>query len=336
MKQGTKSRQWTFEEALALICDESQPLLRPVIAFLSSPGRAEVGRFADCWRGMAAERRREVIAAMVEMAEADFELDYNAIFRWALQSRDPLVRERAVEGLWEDEQPSLIEPLLRMMKEDPEAAVRARAATSLGRFALLAELGDISEERAARVREGLLEVIENQDEKVEVRRRAIESVAYLSDAPVRQIIDRAYEAPEEEMRLSAVFAMGRTADKHWAEPVLRELHAPDPAMRYEAARAAGEIALRPAVPDLIRLLNDHDPEVQQIAVWALGQIGGAQARRALKLCQGSPSESIREAAEDALSELDFSSAPLDLFCHDAEAGRDEAGSAPDEASLDEE
>ena len=318
MRPSTKSRQWTFEEALALVCDQSQPLSRPVIAFLSGAGRAEVSRFAECWRQMPPERHRELISTMVEMAEADFGMDFNAIFRWVLRSDDPRVRELAVEGLWEDEQPSLIEPLLRLMQQDPEPAVRARAASSLGRFALLAELGDIDESKTARLRDGLLAVAHNREENIEVRRRAIESVAYLSDAPVREIIDEAYAAADERMRISAVFAMGRTADDHWAEPVLRELHAPNPAMRYEAARAAGEIALRPAVGELIALLADPDSEVQQVAIWALGQIGGARARRALQACRASPDEATREAAEEALSELDFASAPLDMFYFDGE------------------
>jgi HEAT repeat protein len=320
MKCGTKSQQWAFEEALALVCDAEQPLSRAVIAFLSGAGRAEVQRFADCWREMPEGRRRDVIAAMVEMAEADFELDYNAIFRWALQSEDAVVRERAVEGLWEDDHPNLIDPLVRMMRSDPAAAVRARAAMSLGRFALLAELGDISEERAARVRDSLLESIENRCEELEVRRRAIEAVAYMSDAPVREIIDEAYACADERMRLSAVFAMGRTADPHWAGPVLRELRSATPAMRYEAVRAAGEIALRAAVGELISLLTDQDSEVRQMATWALGQIGGPQARRALEVCRASADEAMREAAQDALDELDFASTPLDLLLYDTETG----------------
>jgi len=325
MKSSAKSRSWTFEEALALVCSETQPLSRQVIAYLSGAGRAEVARFADCWHEMPVERRRELIGSMVEMAEADFEMDFNAIFRWALQSDDAVVRRQAIDGLWEDDQPSLIEPLVHIMHHDPDEGVRAEAAVSLGHFALLAELGDIPEERATRLRQALVAVIDNRGEALEVRRRAVESVAYLSEAPVRRIIDEAYADPHEEMRLSAVFAMGRTADPHWAEPIMRELRNPEPAMRYEAARAAGEIVLRPAVGQLIALLNDSDAEVRQMAIWALGQIGGPQARQALKVCQSSHDEATREAAEEALAELDFASEPLDMFVCDAgeQAGQGE-------------
>jgi HEAT repeat protein len=326
MKSGTKSHLWTFEEALTLVCDESQSLSRSVLTFLSGAGRAEVSRFASCWRQMSVERRRELVSTMVEMAEADFELDYNAIFRWSLQSDDPIVRRRAIEGLWEDDQPTLIDPLLRILRGDPEDSVRAEAATLLGRFALQAELGELSEEQAATVRDGLLQAIGDRDETIEVRRRSIESLAYMSDAHVDEIINAAYADPDEKMRLSAVHAMGRTADPHWSEPVQQELHSPNPAMRFEAARAAGEIALKSAVGDLIQLLNDADAEVRQMAIWSLGQVGGAKARRALQACQSSADEAMRDAAEDALAELDLGSVPLDLFYHESEgkAGADEA------------
>lgn len=325
MKSGTKSHLWTFEEALALVCDESQALARSVVAFLSGAGRAEVSRFAECWRDMSDERRRELISLMAEMAESDFELDFNDIFRWSLRAEDPVVRERAIEGLWEDDRPALIEPLVRMMKEDPAEGVRAKAAISLGRFALQAELGELSEERARQVREGLLEVIARRSESDEVRRRAIEAVAYLSEVPLEEIITEAYTSSNERMRQSAVFAMGRTADTRWAAEVRAELRSPSPAMRYEAARAAGEISLKSAAGQLIRMLKDPDSEVRQMAAWALGQVGGEHARRALEACQSSDDEAMREAAEDALAELDFGTGDLDMFYFEAEG---EPGEGP--------
>ena len=77
--------------------------------------------------------------------------------------------------------------------------------------------------------------------------------------------------------------------------------------------------MRPAVGDLISLLTDRGAEVRQMAIWALGQIGGPQARRALEACRAAPDESMREAAEEAISELEFASAPLDMLRHEATA-----------------
>ncbi len=99
---------------------------------------------------------------------------------------------------------------------------------------------------------------------------------------VQDIIAAAYESSDESMRVSAVFAMGRSMDATWVEPVLAELSNRNPAMRCEAARACGELEIKEAISPLIRFVSDPDPEVQAAAIEALGQIGGQRARRVLE------------------------------------------------------
>jgi HEAT repeat protein len=107
------------------------------------------------------------------------------------------------------------------------------------------------------------------------------------------------------MRISAVFAMGRSADSRWAPQVKQELFSPNPEMRYEAARACGELQISDTVTDLAELTEDVDPEVQEAALWALGQIGGDKAREILQRYCESECEATRVAAEAALDELEF-------------------------------
>jgi HEAT repeat protein len=107
------------------------------------------------------------------------------------------------------------------------------------------------------------------------------------------------------MRVSAIFAMGRSADARWAPQVKQELFSPNSEMRYEAARACGELQLSDTVTELRELAEDVDPEVQEAALWALGQIGGDKARQILERYCASDSEAIRTAAEAALDELEF-------------------------------
>ena len=95
-----------------------------------------------------------------------------------------------------------------------------------------------------------------------MRRRAVESISYINDDPVRRIIDRAYSDSDPHMRESAVFAMGRSADIIWADTVLAELQSKSPAMRYEAARATGELQLKRAVPALTKMAEEDDPDLQ--------------------------------------------------------------------------
>jgi len=107
------------------------------------------------------------------------------------------------------------------------------------------------------------------------------------------------------MQISAVFAMGRSADTRWARQVRQELFSPNTALRYEAARACGELQLSEAVPELEELADDVDHEVQEAALWALGQVGGDKAREILEHYCLAENEATQTAAEAALDELEF-------------------------------
>ena len=238
------------------------------------------------------------------------------MFRFCLGDEDERVREAAIEGLWEDDDPTLINPLITLLQDDPSSSVRAGAAISLSRYVLLGELDKIKVRHFAPVREALLKTIHSPLEDLEVRRRATESIAYSSEESVRSIIEAAYYDEDESMRVSAVFAMGRSADPNWSHLVISELESSRPEMRYEAAMACGELELSAATPLLADLANDPDREVQEAAICALGQIGGNEARRILYTCYEEGDQSLREAVEEALEQLDFVHGFLDIRLDD--------------------
>jgi len=312
----------TLEGALRLIADEVALVSSKMLYALSGASRAEAQRFRNVWPAVSLERRRRVVGLLVESAESNFELDFNALLRVTLEDPDDRVRFLSVEGLWEDESVALVAPLVRIVRHDEAMEVRAAAAESLGRFVLLAELGELAERHASLIRGTLLEAIDNSDEHVDVRRRAVEAIAYWGEDFVRDIIAAAYEEPDEVMRVSAVFSMGRSADVFWSSTVQEELFGSSPAVRYEAARASGELELKDAVPSLVRLVSDPDREVQFAAVAALGQIGGMQAREALERCCSSADEAMRLTAEDALGELELGQQPLNLLAFEASMNED--------------
>jgi HEAT repeat protein len=157
-----------------------------------------------------------------------------------------------------------------------------------------------------------------------VRRRALESLGFLSDDGTSQLIVQAYHHADDRLKQSAVFAMGRSLDtERWGTIVAEELVSPDPEMRYEAARAAGELEYAPAVRKLGELLDDVDEEVQLATVWSLGQIGGDKARQLLMAVLESDAEHLYEQAEDALAELEFKADNLDFKMLDFDDEEDE-------------
>lgn len=318
------------------------------LSALSALDEGSVNSFIKIFSRLDEGQRRRAMRHLVKQAERDFMLDYDAIFFRCVDADDPEVRRYAIDGLWEYERKDLIVPLLERLRSDSFAYVRASAAMALGRYVFMAECDELSARQAGEIRDALVSVVEDDYEEVRVVRRAVESLAYINDdKEIRSIIERAYAHDDPEMRASALFAMGRHAERRWADIVITELHSEEPGLRYEAARASGELGLREAISRLIELAEGSDGEVQAVSIRALGQIGGQRARRALEEYERSDSAAVREAAADALEELDFAEGDFDLLVYDphgsefhqvdvSEEGDEEEDDADEKASYREE
>jgi HEAT repeat protein len=285
---------------------------------LSDLSGEDLVEFRTAWTELPADHRRRLIRALVELAEASFQVSFDAIFRFCLEDNEDYVRARAIEGLWEDERVALVGPLVTMLRHDPSPDVRSAAAKGLGRFVLGGELERIEPPIQARIITDLLTTFYLAGESIEVRRRAVESVAYACTSDVLAALEVAYYEEDERMRLSALVGMGRTCDPRWESILLDELGNRSPAMRYEAALASGELSLKSAVSSLERLLDDADNQVRDASIWALGQIGGARAREALLSAYDHADENTRSAIEDALAEQALAEGDLDFLLYEIE------------------
>jgi len=300
----------SFEVALGELRREQENLSKPNLYGFSSMRPEDLDRLQEEWSRIDFAHRRQILMMLLEIAEDSFEVDFNAFYRHCLSDEDEEVRAKAIGGLWEDEDPRLIPILIDLVGQDPSLVVRAQAATALGRFSLLTELGEISEGYRKVIKSALIQIVDGPSELLDVRRRAVESLGCMSGEDVEEMIAQAYDHPEEKMRISAVYAMGRNSSDRWLDTLVDELTSDAPEMRYEAAWACGELRNQRAVPLLIQLIDDPDPEVQGAAIWALGQVGGKPAREALLACSEADDEAIRDASLEALAELDFFDEPF--------------------------
>ena len=162
---------------------------------------------------------------------------------------------------------------------------------------------------AMRAEQALMAALANGAESLLVQCRALESIAYSGEVGVRQLIEDAYYSPVEEMRLSALIAMGHSADIRWRKLARAELDNPSPAMRAEAAYACGELEAKSALPELLDLLEDEEQMVRLAVISALGHIGGKPAKTALRAIAASSDEVEAFAAEEALEEMAFYAGP---------------------------
>jgi HEAT repeat protein len=298
------------EQTIAKLVNPETKLSDSWLVDLSSLNSAELEKLEQAWPTIEAKRRRQVIYHLVELTEDNFELDFDSIFKRCLKDEDAEVRSKAIEGLWENEEASLIEPLIELLEKDSSEAVQAAAATALGKFALLAELDKLRPSYKERISRSLLAVINDKGKPVEVKRRALEAASPLTLPQMNKAIAQAYQSGNNKFKISALFAMGKSGNPSWLPVLCKELANTDAEIRYEAAGACGELGEEEAASYLCELASDPDIDVRLAAIQALGKIGGPEAKGCLEKCLNYPDEALQEAAEQALSHLEAEEDPL--------------------------
>ena len=280
------------------------------LARLSGLSSEEMVQFKLGWVSLPWQRRREIIGRLVELGEDSPDLDFFDVFLACLKDDDDEVKAKAAHGLWESDDRVVIRPLIGLLANDSSNKVKAAAATSLGKFATLAQNRKLHSRDGDRLRDTLLEAIRRDGQDPTVVRSAIEAVAPLAGPEVDQVIGEAYEDEDLKFKQSALFAMGQSSESKWLPKVLQELRHADAAIRYEAVTACGLLGDEATVPDLIDLVEDEDLQVQLAAINALGEVGGPLAKRALAGYLKTGDETLEEAARDALANVEFDDDPL--------------------------
>ncbi len=307
------------EKSFEVVLDElfhADPLPIRFLHRLSDMQDEEWETFVAGWTAVPDERRQAIVRHLADISEDNFVVDFAPVFVHSFE--DPLaeVRVAALDGLWDSTDLKLIPKITTLLQEDPEEAVRAAAAGALGHYILLAEWGQLP----ARILPGLVETLLAEYDKAEtaeaVRRVLLEGLGAAHHPRINALIEEAYEEGDQAMQMSAVFAMGNTADRRWTVTVLGEMSSPYEEMRTEAARAAGAIGNSDFVPQLAELAYDEDLGVRVAAVTALGQIGGDEVQRILANMLDDPEveeeDAVFEAVEEAMEEAAMMAGDFDF------------------------
>jgi hypothetical protein len=296
----------TLEEVLYNLVREPEELSTNELAVFSDLSRADADETRRVWALIPLQRRRAVVSSVTELFADNLDLDFGTFLRIAVDDSDPVVQRFAVAGLTEEgASVDVMGRYIQLLQSAQDIDLRAAAAGALGAYILDGELEELDAAMAMRAEQALMTVLTDPQEPAAVQSRALESIAYSGELGVRQLIEDAYYSPDETRRLSALVAMGRSADVRWRRLVRAELTNPDSAMRAQAAFACGELETKSALPELLELLLDQDQTVRLAAMFALSHIGGAQARAALQAIYESGDDVESYAAEQALEEMDF-------------------------------
>jgi HEAT repeat protein len=302
--------QRTLSEIIAETLYSGEEIRHTDLVRLSDLNDDDLTQFKKGWRSAAMERRTLLISRLVSLGEDDARLDFTRIFKSCLEDTEASIRIRALEGLELEDKYNFALPVIRTLKTDESSEVREAAARVMGKFALMAELGELPVAVGGDIFDALLGVLEDPSEPGPLRRRVLQSIAPFRQDPVASYIEDFYYSEDPLVKADAIFAMGRNCDSRWLDFLSEELQSNSALFRFEAARACGEIQDEDAVPGLLNLLNDDDHEVQEAAIAALGKIGGQQAKNALDGLSTSPENRIKEAALSALTELEICQDPL--------------------------
>lgn len=308
---------WTVDELLRRLSVAPDDVPLNEYFALSDLTREEVETVRRHWTAIDVASRLRTVDVLARGVEEFLDVDIGAFLAAIIDDPDADVRQLVLETLNENEpRPELLGPIIYRLQHDSADEVRAAAAAVLGHYVLAGELDELDAAPAIRAEDALFAVLTDANEPMIVQRRALESIAYSGEIAVRQFIEDAYYSPWEEMRVSALTAMGRSADIRWRRMARAELRNPSPAMRAEAAIACGELEAKAALSDLLDLLTDDEQPVRLAAIFALGRIGGKQARRALEEIAASEDEEALEAEmalEDMLFYTGADAAAIPLF-----------------------
>lgn len=255
------------------------------------------------------------LLADIEDGYRPFDKHALTLLRSLLDDPDAQVRAEAIACLWNDPDPRWIDVLMHKATDDPHSEVRTHAISALGRYVFEGDAAAFEDWEAdeisitpadyASVTEFLFRFAQDPEEAIEVRRYAIEALAFRSeDANVLDLIEWAYHHHDRRLKVSALFSMARNGDPRWTDYILTELHSRDTEIQYEAVHAAGELSLEEATETLIEMVRSKNVRkpLRLLAIYALGQIGNERAYPVIDRLTHSRDRDVREVAREAVDE----------------------------------
>ena len=310
-----------FQKVLDVLLDESKDIPRRYLTEFSDIEPASLQSLLETWPRIEPGRKLLLLDRLNALVNEDTLVSFDDVGRAMLRDGDPQVRIRAIRLLVECEDVRLVPIYIEMLTKDSDVGVRAEAASILGIFVQLGEFDDIPADVHHQIEDVLFEVLNGEDDPI-VRRHALEALGFSSRIEVPVLIESSFNRQDPVWKASAIFAMGRSNDKRWADHVLHMMVSEDRRIRLAAVQASGELGLALARPILLRLLEEEfDDAIAGAAIWSLSQIGGEDVRIYLQNLLDNVEDDDQAAfLEEALDNLAFTEdmAIFDLLALDAD------------------
>jgi HEAT repeat protein len=294
-----------FEELLEALENTDEIFSSRYLYRLSDLNGNETEQLTEVWERIPTQRKQALMEDVEALSSENILLSFVHLGLIALEDKDDKVRLLAVRTLWEYDDLELIPVFIERLEKDNNSEVRTASTGALAKYVFFGEIEELPEATLREIEDKLLQVMEGNDASA-VQRAALESLGFSSRPEVDSLIENAYASDENKWKVSALFAMARSAKMKWQEHVMEMLDNIHPALRCEAAFAAGELEIPEAVPQLIELLDDPDQNTRHNSIWALSQIATEGIEDILhQLHAETEDEHEADFIQDALENLEF-------------------------------
>jgi HEAT repeat protein len=302
----------TVKDYLNELDQQPEDIKTSTLLEMSDLSGEDVENFSDIWSKLESEIKVKILKRLTELAEYDVQLDFTSICKLCLSDPEPIVRKSALDGLWELQDRTFIQPLIEILINDTDSAVKSAAAIALNSFAQMHQNGKLIERDSSKIFDALMQTIEKGQEENAVISRTVEAIGYFSGQQVEDTLTKFHRNKNSQLRQSAIFAMGRNAQPKWLDMILKDFNDANPAIRFEALNAAGLLGDESTVPQIIPFTKDTDTQIKLAALTSLGYIGGELAKREILTCIEDDDENVKDAAISALANIDFEQDPLGI------------------------
>lgn len=180
-----------------------------------------------------------------------------------------------------------VDPLMELLKSDPESQVRKAAAIAISEFdrefdeEIQAICAVEKEDWSGAISLGKASIpplsVSAKSANRPVKKAAIKTLGEIRDPGALDILFEIHKNADDEIKMVIDEALGKIQDSRSVDLLISDLDSRSKEIRYAAASALGIIKDRRAVDPLIRVLNDEYEWVRQAAAKALGQIGDKKA-----------------------------------------------------------
>ena len=283
--------------------DEAENTVSEMLRDLSGVDDKKARSIVAAWRDWQLSDVLDTIVELRTVAEADRSLEFDTLFRAAIDFPDPKVRLESVRALSSGGSVKIAQALIDALERDEDVQVRAAAAESLHAFADPSQARNISDTALSRIAAALSLAASQEDRAV--RGKALKALAAMRVEEVPDLIDAMFDDAigEPELMSDVLLAMGESGDRSWLPSIEDAFFSGDARIRIAAVMAFGEVAGDDDVESLSEPFDDHILEVQMATVQALANIGSPQAREMLALAVTSSEPDVQRMAQAALDLL---------------------------------